>query len=48
MKSLKAKESDRELVAKSYDISMGEEVYLRKQYPSLARLKTVLTLGKRC
>jgi hypothetical protein len=42
MKFLKAKESDRELVAKSYDISMGEEVYPRKQYPSLAGIKTVL------
>lgn len=42
MKFLKAKESDRELVAKSYNISMGEEVYPRTQYPSLAGLKTVL------
>jgi hypothetical protein len=30
------------LVAKSYDVSMGEEVYPRKQYPSLAGLRTVL------
>lgn len=42
MKSLKAKDGDRELVVKSYNISMGEEVYPRKQYPSLAGLKTVL------
>lgn len=42
MKFLKAKESDRELVAKSYDVSMGEDVYPRKQYPSLAGIKTVL------
>jgi NitT/TauT family transport system substrate-binding protein len=42
MKFLKAKESDRELVAKSYDLSMGEEVHPRKQYPSLAGIKTVL------
>lgn len=42
MKFLKAKETDRDLVEKSYNISMGEEVYPRKQYPSLAGLKTVL------
>ncbi|MGH7827558.1 MAG: ABC transporter substrate-binding protein [Candidatus Binatia bacterium] len=42
MKFLKAKEADRELIEKSYNISMGEEVYPRKQYPSLAGLKTVL------
>lgn len=42
MKFLNAKDSDRELVAKSYDVSMGEEVHPRKQYPSLAGLKTVL------
>jgi NitT/TauT family transport system substrate-binding protein len=42
MKFLKAGESERELVEKSYNISMGEEVYPRKQYPTLAGLKTVL------
>jgi ABC-type nitrate/sulfonate/bicarbonate transport system substrate-binding protein len=42
MKFLKANDADRELVQKSYDVSMGEEVYPRKQYPSLAGLKTVL------
>jgi ABC-type nitrate/sulfonate/bicarbonate transport system substrate-binding protein len=42
MKFLKARDSEKELVAKSYDVSMGEEVYPRKQYPSLAGLRTVL------
>ena len=42
MKFLKAKEEDREVVEKSYDVSMGDEVYPRKQYPSLAGIKTVL------
>jgi len=42
MKFLKANETERELVEKSYNISMGEEVYPRKQYPTLAGLKTVL------
>ncbi len=42
MKFIKAKEEDRELVGKSYDVSMGDEVYPRKQYPSLAGIKTVL------
>lgn len=42
IKFLKAKDTDRELVEKSYNISMGEEVYPRKQYPSLAGLKTAL------
>jgi NitT/TauT family transport system substrate-binding protein len=42
MKFLRAKPDERELVAKSYNISMGEEVYPRKQYPSLAGIKTIL------
>jgi NitT/TauT family transport system substrate-binding protein len=42
LKFLKASPADRELVEKSYNVSMGEEVYPRKQYPSLAGLKTVL------
>jgi ABC-type nitrate/sulfonate/bicarbonate transport system substrate-binding protein len=42
MKFMKAKESDKELVAKSYNISMGEEMYPQKQYPSLPGLRTVL------
>jgi NitT/TauT family transport system substrate-binding protein len=42
MKSLKANESERELVAKSYNLSMGEEMYPHKQYPSLPGLRTVL------
>ena len=33
---------DRELVEKSYDVSMGEDVYPRKQYPTLAGIKTIL------
>ena len=33
---------DRELVEKSYDVSIGEEIYPRKQYPTLAGIKTIL------
>ena len=33
---------DRELLEKSYDVSVGEEVYPRKQYPTLAGIKTIL------
>jgi NitT/TauT family transport system substrate-binding protein len=37
-----AQQKDKELIEKSYDISMGEEVYPRKQYPTLAGINTVL------
>ena len=33
---------DRELLEKSYDVSAGEDVYPRKQYPTLAGIKTIL------
>jgi NitT/TauT family transport system substrate-binding protein len=42
MKFLNAKEEERGIIEKSYDSAMGEEVYPRKQYPSLAGLKLVL------
>lgn len=42
MKNLKAKPEERELVEKSYNATMGEEVYPHKQYPSLAGIQTIL------
>jgi NitT/TauT family transport system substrate-binding protein len=33
---------DRELLEKSYDVSSGEDVYPRKQYPTLEGIKTIL------
>ena len=42
MKTLKAKPEERELVEKSYNASMGEEVYPHKQYPSLPGIQTIL------
>jgi len=36
------RQKDRDLIEKSYDVSMGEEVYPRKQYPTLAGINTVL------
>ena len=36
------RQRDRELIEKSYDVSVGEEVYPRKQYPTLAGITTVL------
>jgi NitT/TauT family transport system substrate-binding protein len=42
MKTLKAKPEERELVEKSYNASMGEEVYPQKQYPSLPGIQTIL------
>ena len=36
------KMKDRELLEKSYDVVKGEDVYPRKQYPTLAGIKTVL------
>jgi NitT/TauT family transport system substrate-binding protein len=41
-KALKAKPEERELVEKSYNASMGEEVYPYKQYPSLRGIQTIL------
>ena len=40
--NLKAKPEERELVEKSYNATMGEEVYPHKQYPSLAGIQTIL------
>lgn len=37
-----ARQKDRDLIEKSYDVSMGEEVYPRKQYPTLPGIATVL------
>ena len=42
MKNLKARPEERELVEKSYNSAMGEEVYPHKQYPSLAGIQTIL------
>ena len=42
MKTLKAKPEERELVEKSYNATMGEEVYPQKQYPSLAGIQLIL------
>lgn len=42
MKTLKAKPEERELVEKSYNSAMGEEVYPHKQYPSLPGLQTII------
>jgi NitT/TauT family transport system substrate-binding protein len=42
MKHLKAKPEERELVEKSYNVAMGEEVYPHKQYPSLPGIQTIL------
>jgi ABC-type nitrate/sulfonate/bicarbonate transport system substrate-binding protein len=42
MRNLKAKPEDRELVEKSYDAAMVEEVYPQKQYPSLPGIQTIL------
>jgi NitT/TauT family transport system substrate-binding protein len=42
MKHLKAKPEERELVEKSYNAAMGEEVYPHKQYPSLPGIQTIL------
>jgi NitT/TauT family transport system substrate-binding protein len=36
------RQKDRELIEKSYDVSIGEEVYPRKQYPTLPGIITVL------
>jgi NitT/TauT family transport system substrate-binding protein len=36
------RQKDRDLIEKSYDVSMGEDVYPRKQYPTLAGINTVL------
>jgi len=36
------RQKDRHLIEKSYDVSMGEDVYPRKQYPTLAGINTVL------
>jgi NitT/TauT family transport system substrate-binding protein len=36
------RQKDKDLIEKSYDISMGEEVYPRKQYPTLPGINTVL------
>jgi NitT/TauT family transport system substrate-binding protein len=36
------RQKDRDLIEKSYDVSMGEEVYPHKQYPTLAGINTVL------
>src|ERR1700756_1984899 len=42
MRTLKAKPEERELVEKSYNATMGEEVYPQKQYPSLAGIQLIL------
>jgi len=42
MKFMRAKEEDREVVGRSYDLSVGDDVYPRKQYPTLAGIKTIL------
>jgi ABC-type nitrate/sulfonate/bicarbonate transport system substrate-binding protein len=42
MKSLKAKPEDRELVEKSYNAAVVEEIYPRKQYPTVAGIQTIL------
>jgi len=36
------RQKDRDLIEKSYDVSVGEDVYPRKQYPTLAGINTVL------
>ena len=36
------RQKDRDLIEKSYDVSMGEEVYPRKQYLTLSGINTVL------
>jgi hypothetical protein len=42
MRTLKAKPEERELVEKSYNATMGEEVYPQKQYPSLTGIQLIL------
>jgi ABC-type nitrate/sulfonate/bicarbonate transport system substrate-binding protein len=41
-KFLGRQQKDKDLIEKSYDVSIGEEVYPRKQYPTLAGINTVL------
>ena len=36
------RQKDRDLIEKSYGASMGDDVYRRKQYPTLAGINTML------
>ena len=42
MRALKAKPDDRELVEKSYNAAIAEEIYPYKQYPTLPGIQTIL------